>query len=373
MKEKILIFGAGALSLGFLGPTLIENYELIFCDLDIKKNLIKLLQKENSYSINICYDKVVPLDISGVTGFNLSIGEEREKVEKILKSIKIVFTAVGSEGIDKTLNFIKNNSVKGRKEKLYVFLSENDKSILRKWAGKLGEKVKLYDTVMGRMCRIDYSGKGYQPIGSGFKEVIVAENFYGLPVSAEIYNQVGLKGKFWQVMSDEEFEARAYLKLFAHNGVHAYLSYLGALQGLKYFYEVGQDILSGAKILLDEEVIPAILGKYGNFLTPVEIQKYCSQLIKRIINPVFRDTVERGIRNSLNKITPEERLIQGAKFILENGLTPEYFCRIIAACIKLNVKKGMLSDSLDKTISEHCHIKEEKLIALIKKGMEEIP
>jgi len=373
MKEKILIFGAGALSLGFLGPTLTENYELIFCDLDIKKNLIKLLQKENHYLINICSDKVVPLDVSGITGFNLSIEKDRKAVEKILKSIKIVFTAVGSEGINETLNFIKNNSVKGRREKLYVFLSENDKGILKKWAGKSGEKVKICDTVIGRMCRIDYAGKGYQPIGSGFKEAIVAENFYGLPVSAEIYNQVDLKGKNWQVMSDEEFEARSYLKLFAHNGVHAYLSYLGALQGLKYFYEVGPNLLSGARILLNEEVIPAILCKYGNFLIPVEVQKYCSQLIKRIINPVFRDTIERGIRNSLNKIAPGERLIQGAKFILGNGLMPEYFCRIIAACIKLNVKKEILSDSFGKTISEHCQLKEDKLIALIKKGMEEIP
>ena len=366
MKEELLIFGAGALSLGFLGPMLAEDYRLIFCDLDVKKDLIKFLQKENGYLVNICDKKIVPLKILGVTALNLSVAEEREKIKKILKRSKIVFTAVGSKGIDETLNFIKENSGEGRKERLYVFSAENDKTILKRWQDRLGEKIKLCDTIMGRMCRIEHPGEYYQSVGPGLEEAVIAEDFYGLPVPDEIYFSAGLKGKAWQPMPEEEFTARSYLKLFGHNGAHAYLAYLGALQGFKYFHQVNSKLLTEVGFLLNKEVGPAILYEYGNSLSQTEVKKYCKRLIERIANRTFSDTIERGIRNSLHKITSGERLIEGARFILKNGIVPKYFCRMIAAGIKLNIKKGLLSGSIDKIIAEHCQIKDEKLISLIK-------
>ncbi|OIO35699.1 MAG: hypothetical protein COZ37_01180 [bacterium (Candidatus Ratteibacteria) CG_4_10_14_3_um_filter_41_18] len=367
MKEEILVFGAGALSLGFLGPMLSGNYKLIFCDLEIKKNLIEFLRKENNYLVNICCStKIIPLKVFGVSGFNLSRVKERNQVKKILKKIKIIFTAVGSKGIDETLSFIEENSGKDREEKLYVFSAENDKTIFKRWRGRLGKKIKLCDTIMGRMCRVEKTGKCYQSVGSRFKEAVIAEDFYGLPVSAKVYHQAGLKGKTWQVMPEKEFEARAELKLFGHNGAHLFLSHLGALQGLTYFYQINSKDLSEVKSFLDQEVGPAILHQYGEFLKPIEVKKYCAKLIQRLIRRTFSDTIERGIRNSLDKITSSERLVKGAKFVLKNGITPKYFCRIIALVIKLNIKKGLLSGPVDKIISHHCRIKEKKLISLIK-------
>ena len=369
MKEEILIFGTGALSLGFLGPMLSEDYRLIFCDLDVKKNLIKFLREENSYLVNVCSNKVTPLKVSGVTAFNLSLEEERKEIEKILKRVKIVFTAVGLKGIDGALDFIREKSGKDRREKLYIFSAENDKTALKRWKDKLGEKIRLCDTIMGRMCRIDHPGKYYQPFGSGQEEAIIAENFYGLPVPAQIYVHAGLKGKAWQPMPEEEFTARSYLKLFGHNGAHAYLSYFGALQGIKYFHQVNSKLISEVKLLLNEEVGPAILHTYGNSLSSKEVKEYFRKLVKRIISKSFSDTIERGIRNSLHKITSGERWVEGARFILDNGIIPKYFCRIIAAGIKLNLKNGLLSGSIDEIIAQHCQIKEEKLIKLIREGM----
>ncbi len=368
-KEELLIFGAGALALGFLGPMLSEDYKLIFCDVDIKKDLIKFLQKENGYSVNICSKKIIPFKVSGVTAFNLSREGERNRIKKILKNIRVIFTAVGSEGIDETLNFIKENRREDRKERLWVFSAENDKSILKRWRDKLGEKIRLSDTIMGRMCRIDHPGKYYQPVGSGLKEAVIAEDFYGLPVPADIHFSAGLRGKAWQVMSEEEFTARSYLKLFGHNGAHAYLSYLGALEGLKYLHQVDSKLLSEVKSLLNKEVGPAILHSYGALLSEIEVKEYCNRLIARITSCTFSDTIERGIRNSLDKITSGERWVEGAKFILKNGIIPKYFCRIIAAGIKLNIKNGLLSGSVDEIISEHCQIREEKLITLIKEEL----
>jgi len=372
MKEEILVFGTGALSLGFLGPMLSEDYRLVFCDLDVKKDLIKFLREENSYLVNVCSNKVTPLKVSGVTAFNLSLKEEEKEIEEILKRVKIVFTAVGLKGIDGALDFIREKCGKDRREKLYIFSAENDKTALKRWQGKLGEKIRLCDTIMGRMCRIDHPGKYYQPFGSGQKEAIIAENFYGLPVPAHIYIQAGLKGKAWQPMPEEDFAARSYLKLFGHNGAHAYLSYLGALQGMKYFYQVNSKLISEVKLLLNKEVGPAIRHTYENSLSSLEVKEYFRKLIKRITSKTFSDTIERGIRNSLHKITSGERWVEGARFILNNGIIPKYFCRIIAAAIKLNLKNGLLSGSIDEIIAQHCQIKEEKLINLIKEEINKI-
>ena len=373
MKEEILVFGAGALSLGFLGPVLSDDYRLIFCDLDVKKDLIKYLKRESSYLLNVCSSalpkKIVPLKVNGVTGLNLSGKKDREEIKKILKSVKIIFTAVGSKGVDKTQSFIRDNFGKSRRERLFVFFAENDKALLKRWKGKLGEKTILCDTVMGRMCRIGSPDKCYVPSGSSLGEAVIAEDFYGLPVTAGVYRQAGLRGKAWEVMSKREFEARSNLKLFAHNGAHAYLSYFGALQGVKYFYEVSRKLVSEAKSFLNKEVAPAILYRYGDLLGEIEVMEYCKRMIKRITSRSFSDTIERGIRNSPAKITSGERLVEGARFVLKSGITPEYFCRIIAAGIELNIRNGLLSGSVDEIISEHCHIREKKLITLIKKGI----
>ena len=367
-----MVFGAGALSLGFLGPLLSEDYGLVFCDLDVKGDLIRLLQKENAYLINLCSDKVSALRVQGVTGFNLSLKEEREEVKKMLGKTEILFTAVGNSGIDETLNFIKDNYGINRKKKLHIFLAENDKNILKRWVGRLGNKVKLHDTIMGRMCRFESVEDNYQPVAPGFPQALVAEDFFGLPVPSDVYREARLKGRAWEVMSEETFEAKSYLKLFAHNGLHAYLSYLGSLRGIKYFYQADPPLLSEGEILLRKEVCPAILKKYGDCLVPAEVHRYCDKLIGRVTNPVFRDTIERGTRGSWDKIGAAERLVGGAKFILNNGFLPKYYCRIIAAGIMLNINLRMSDQLIAKITREHCGIREKKLADLIKKAVKDM-
>lgn len=372
-KERILVFGAGALSLGFLGPMLFKNYHLLFCDLATKKKLIEHLQKKNTYLINVCSNKILPLRVKGVTGFNLSSSKERENVKEILRNVRIVFTSVGNRNLPEVLKFIVDNTGRNRQEKLFVFSAENDKSIIKKWTCRMGNEIELCNTIMGRMCRFDNADQDYQPIAIGFKEALVVEDFSGLPVPIDIYRQANLKGKTWEVMSKEEFEAKSYLKLFAHNGVHAYLSYLGNLQGLKHFYEASPTLISEAKALLGKEVIPAIFKEFGCFLDYKKVRQYCTELIeRRITSRLFKDTTERGIRDSFKKLSAGERLVTGAKFILKNGFIPKYYSRIIAAGIMLNFRSNLMATKIDRILSNHCRIREKTLVLLIKKALKEL-
>ena len=371
MKENVLIFGAGALSLGFLGPMLSEDYNLSFCDLEVKKDLIDSIQKENNYLINVCSDRIFPLRVCGVTALNLSSGEGKRAVQEILHSVRLVFTAVGSGGIDKVMAFMRDSS-KNRKERLYIFLSENDKSIIKRWSYIQGEKLELCDTIMGRMCRIDIPDKYYKPVFPGSNEAVVAEDFHGLPVSSEIYRRAGLQGKAWEAMPGRKFKAASHLKLYGHNGAHALLSYMGALKGLKRFHEADPALVSEAVLFLNDEIIPSMTHEYGDVLNMNELKAYCARLPARITSRTFSDTIERGIRGSIDKIKEGERLVEGAMFVLKCGLVPRHFCRIIAAGIRINIRNGLLSGSDDGIISGHCKIRDGELAGLIKKEMEEL-
>ncbi len=60
MKKEILIFGAGALSLGFLGPELSKDYEITFIDIEYKSDFLAYLKRENQYRLNISFPQVKP-------------------------------------------------------------------------------------------------------------------------------------------------------------------------------------------------------------------------------------------------------------------------------------------------------------------------
>ena len=84
MSGKVVIIGAGALSLGFLGERLAPDYELIFADKNIKAHLLKELQNQQQYILNICHlDGIESVSIQGrFNVFNLD-QEKNERSGKI--------------------------------------------------------------------------------------------------------------------------------------------------------------------------------------------------------------------------------------------------------------------------------------------------
>lgn len=372
MNDRMLIFGAGALSLGFLGPMLAGAYELVFCDLEARRNVLDCLRSRNRYLVNLCSDAVVAREVAGVTGLNLAVGKDRAAAAEILRETRVVFTAVGAGGIDRVLDFIQTHREAGRAQPQFVFLAENDKNVLKRWAPRFGAGVRLVDTIMGRMCRIERAGAAYRPLAPGLPDAVVAEDYDGLPVVADIHRQAELKGACWQVMTDREFEAQSAMKRFAHNGAHAYLSYLGAWKGLVRLCDADAALLGEAGCFLEDEVVPALLRAYGDCLDPEKTREYARQLVARIASRTFADTVARGIRGAAAKIAVGERLVDGAKFVLENGGVPKYFCRIIAAGILLGLRDGALAGSIGRIVAEHCGIAEPVIAGSVEQAVAEL-
>ena len=388
-KKEVLVFGAGALGLGFLGPELHKNYSLTFVDREFKGDFLAYLSKKGEYRINLTTPGIEMVVIRGVEGLNLDDNKEREKTVKRIGQASLIFTAVGLSNLKGVASILAEGieNHPERKEELYILCCENGQDIPAKFQGFLREImaslpswVKISEPVMGRMCRYEEKVKPwsiFEPVARGFSWGIVAEPFYGIPVRRSLVAESTVFSPAFQVKEDDEFEVSKERKILIHNGCHAFLAFLGYLKGYTYYcqLEKEKEILELAKKMVNEEMIEALLSKFGGVLDRNDLKNYSFDVLRRITSPLFGDSIFRGMRGSLEKLAPQERLIWGARFIWSAGFLPKIYCLGIAAAIKINQDEGKLAGSLEEILSRHCGLKQPqdaKLIELIKSGYSEI-
>ena len=388
-KKEVLVFGAGALGLGFLGPELHNSYSLTFVDREFKGEFLAYLGKKGEYRINLTTPGIEVVVIRGVEGLNLDDNREREKTAKRIGQASLIFTAVGLSNLKGVASILAEGIEKRgeRKEQLYILCCENGRDVPAKFKGFLKECmvnlpswVKISEPVMGRMCRYEDKVKpwgNFEPVGRDFSWGIVAEPFYGIPVKRSLVPESTAVSHAFQVKEDDEFEALKERKILIHNGCHAFLAFLGHLKGYTYYCQLEEEkeILRLAEKMVNEEMIEGLLNRFGGILDRNNLKNYSFSVLRRIISPLFRDSISRGTRGSLEKLAPHERLIWGARFIWSAGFLPKIYCLGIAAAIKINQDEGRLAGSLEKILSQHCGLKQPqdaKLIQLIKSGYSEI-
>lgn len=388
-KKEVLVFGAGALGLGFLGPELHENYSLTFVDREFKRKFLAYLDKKGEYRINLTTPGIEVVVIRGVEGLNLDDNREREKTVKKIGQASLIFTAVGFSNLKGVATILAEGIEKHpeRKEELYILCCENGQDVPAKFQGflrqimaSLPSWVKISQPVIGRMCRYEEKVKPwsiFEPVASRFSWGIVAEPFYGIPVRRSLVAKSTVFSPAFQVKEDDEFEVSKERKILIHNGCHAFLAFLGYLKGYSYYCQLEEEkeILELAKKMVNEEMIEALLSKFGGVLDRNNLKNYSFDVLRRITSPLFGDSIFRGMRGSLEKLAPQERLIWGAKFIWSAGFLPKIYCLGIAAAIKIDQDKGKLAGSLEEILSRHCGLKQPqdaKLIELIKSGYSEI-
>ncbi|MFQ5835525.1 MAG: hypothetical protein ACE5HR_06355 [bacterium] len=388
-KKEVLVFGAGALGLGFLGPELHKNYSLTFVDREFKGDFLAYLGRKGEYRINLTTPGIEVVTIRGVEGLNLDDNGERENTVKRIGQASLLFTAVGLSNLKEVAPILAEGIEKQgeRKEELYILCCENGRDVPAKFKGFLPEDmvnlpswVKISEPIMGRMCRYEDKVKpwgNFEAVGRDFSWGIVAEPFYGIPVRRSLVGESTVVSPAFQVKEDDEFEALKERKMLIHNGCHAFLAFLGHLKGYTYYCQLEgeKEILGLAERMVNEEMIEALLSKFGGVLDRNDLKNYSFDILRRIISPLFGDSISRGMRGSLEKLTPQERLIWGARFILSAGFLPKTYSLGIAAAIKINQGQGKLAGSLEKILSQHCGLKQPqdaKLIELIKSGYSEI-
>ena len=118
------------------------------------------------------------------------------------------------------------------------------------------------------------------------------------------------------------------VKLFMHNGLHAFVSYRAHLDGVKFFPDTPAHIREAAVRAIQREIAPAVARNHPN-TDEREIVRYGLGLLDRFFNPHFNDSIERGVRGIEEKLAPGERLTGACDFIRRAGIEPKEYAETV--------------------------------------------
>lgn len=333
MADRIVVFGAGALSLGFFGPELQEEYRLTFIDTKFKEDFVSRVQRTHAYTTNVAGPAITPVTVRNVDAFRLDLPEQDAAVREHVAQARIFFTAVGVRNLDSALLFL-DERLKGRREELYILCAENGEGVAEKWRARFPANIHLCDTVMGRMCRLDeHPAPDYRPVDPELPWGVVGEDLKGMPLSSENRNPEVFHSPAFIFCTPEEFHARERVKLYAHNGLHFYIAAMGALRGAERFSDLAGDaqVVAAARGVLNEEIAPALWKDCAHHIGRDEFDRYIARLPGRLFSPTLRDHVGRGIRGIVDKFADNERIMGGLRLLLANGIRPERYGDLLAS------------------------------------------
>jgi mannitol-1-phosphate 5-dehydrogenase len=203
--------------------------------------------------------------------------------------------------------------------------------------------------------------------------MIVTEDYNSLPVDR--LTIVGKAPDIKGLLPIDNFGAYVERKLFIHNAGHSLASYLGYEAGCVYVWEAIRD-KSILRTLLGafDEVSEALIRKHG--LDRRELEDHISDLLRRFGNRALEDSVARGARSPLRKLSFDDRLIGAARLAIEYGVVPTNLVLGIAAALRYDCEEDpeavqlaemLETEGIDAVLSDVCGLSPaDRLYSLIK-------
>jgi mannitol-1-phosphate 5-dehydrogenase len=339
MRPRAVVIGAGALGLGFVAERLAPDYDLCFADLQAQGPRLRRLEREQSYTLNVCGpDGVTARQVQGsMTIAFTDRPAEDAALRRALERADLILTVTSRRLLDQIVPWL-SELLRGRETRHTLLFCENGLNIARSFANRFGPHTVLVDTVMSRMCRFDVPSGGagpapedarVRPLWPGGGEALVVEDYDYWPLDARVC-EGGPFSPAFSLVPPEEFLLWEDIKLYMHNGMHAFVAYQAYLEGARSFAEVSDALREAARETMLTEVVPAILRTHA-CARQAELEDYGRTLLARFFNPFFADSIERGVRGVQEKLAPDERLISGCEYIRRAGLSPDRYARTIAA------------------------------------------
>ena len=353
MTDRIVILGAGGLSLGFFGPEFRSQYDLTFVDTHYKADLVDEIRRRHAYTTNLAGDTVEPVTIEEVDAFRLDIPDHDAELRKHIEQARIFFTAVGIRNLDSALSYLAER-LRGRTDAVYILCAENGENVADQWREKLPGNIHICETVMGRMCRIEENASPrYEAVAPGLSWGVVGEAFYGIPVSNRNYDPEVFHSDVFQFVSDEEFHARERVKLYAHNGLHFFIAAYGRLRGADRFSDLADDaeLVTSAHAILEGEIAPALWKDCATAIGKSAFDDYIHRLPGRLLSRTLCDQIARGTRGILDKFAPNERVLGGLRLLLDNGVAPARYYDLIAHGLEV-VRRDVSADAAQELLSQ---------------------
>jgi mannitol-1-phosphate 5-dehydrogenase len=357
-----VIFGAGNIGRGFLGQLLTESgYEVIFAEID--QQLVDRLNEQGRYTLRMVNNELSrDLTIDNVRA--VDVRDEVAVVREIVTA-HLLATAVGARALPHVAPVIARGVVgranAGVSAPVNVIICENLKNasqvlrglVQRHLPGEhtgdrdypryLEEKVGFVEAVIARMVPILPD-----EVREKDPTLVVVEPYKVLPVDKK-----SLKGPVPDIVgleAREDFAAWVDRKLYLHNAGHAMLGYLGYQKGLAYGYEALADpqihALLGQAL---DEAAEGLVRKHGFDLDA--LRAHVGDLVERFANRALGDTVFRLARDPARKLSPDDRLVGGARLAEKAGRTPKALSWGIAAGYRFDHPDDPLAMALQERIS----------------------
>lgn len=360
---RVVIFGAGAVGLGFMGD-LLQRSGAAQVYADVNSALVASLRRHGLYTVSKAdLQAVTQFSIAGAGALDSGLPESRPRLAEELAEADFAITSVGARALPLVGKMIAEitRDFPSRSQPLDILCCENHADAAALLRGSLAEvlgpdeahaRFGCVNTVVGRMCQaLTRADRDLPPLTPDLDQVFLVEDYDPFPVDAGAFLGPVPPMCCLEAVPTDRFHAYEHRKLYAHNGVHALLAVLAKLRGYRYFYEAGQDpeLDAVGRRGMFWEMGAALLAAHPQHFTADSIRAFADNLYARLVNPVFADEVARGTRDTLRMIRPEDGRLSGAAiFVAEQGLSPRAMCLGVAAALRDN---GLDLDGLEPALA----------------------
>ncbi len=371
--KKFIMYGAGNIGRGFIGPLFSKSgYSVGF--IDINQQVISKLNEDNSYPVNVVTSNEnvehIIKNVYGIDGTNLDL------VASEISKADVMATAIGVN----VLKFIAKPIALGLKKRfeegakpLNIIICENMigadgylkgliKDQIPEYSKEIDEKIGFVEASIGRMVPALPEEKKQ----GNFLRVAV-EPYDILPIDKD-----ALKGEISDVKNIypfSPFNLFIQRKLFMHNMSHATCAYLGYLKNYEYVYEAVNDyeIRYVAYRALTQSALALSIENNVDIKILLE---HAENLLYRFQNVALGDTIERVGKDTIRKLSENDRLIGALNLCEKHGVSSNILCVAIASAMFFNVGSDERSVELcafakengaKKTLEKYSNYKGEKV------------
>jgi len=356
--DSIVQFGAGAIGRGFLGQLWTDGgYEVVY--VEANPELVTELNRRREYPLRLTNESgVVTRSIQPVRAI---LATDTSAITDAIASCRFICTAVGVNILERLASVIAegiNERMRRSVEPLNIICCENQVRAGEKLRGYVAgalatDEATGLNMLLGRVGFVDASvGRMVPPATPALLAedplLLIAESYSELPIDADAW--VGEIPAIPGLAPKTRFTGYVARKLYTHNGGHALLAYEGYLRGHEYIYQAAED--PALVIELEgfwNETGNALVRAYGFDIREQQVHE--ADLRQRFRNRALGDTVVRVARDPVRKLRRDDRLVGAASLCQEQGITPKYVARAIAAALRFDVRDDPTAPQLQELVS----------------------
>lgn len=337
--KKFIMYGAGNIGRGFIGQLFSESdYSVGF--IDINKEVIGKLNADKCYPVDVVTsEKIEQFIVKNVYGID---GTDLELVASEIASCDVMATAIGVN----VLKFIAKPIALGLKKRfennakpLNIIICENligadeylkglIKAEIPEFEKEIDSSIGFVEASIGRMVPVLPEEKK-----QGNVLRVFVEPYNILPVDKDAF-----KGEIPEVKNLYPFSPFSLFiqrKLFMHNMSHATCAYLGNLRNYEYIYEAIGDY--DIRYLTYRALMQSALAlSIENGVDFKILSEHAENLLYRFQNTALADTIARVGKDTIRKLSENDRLIGALKLCEKHGVSCDVLCVAIACAMAFN-------------------------------------